>query len=226
MSVVRAGFGRNLDFDDIYKHVTMPQEVYLLRNGKISAMASYNRRVFIGKNCLIVEGIAMLPEVQGKGLFREMTCNAQTSETKNKTEIVCLRTQNPRMYRALEKYCRSVYPGQPVKMNNLDDLALAIANMVCSRKLIKEFASYLNCSADENCVVRGYYGGLFYGQEPHHPKIDSLFTELGVNLCKGDGLLVVGAGRHCKSINLGDGIILQDGVYYEQLYGYEGMKPE
>ncbi len=174
-NVVRNGFGRNLEFEDIYTHVTAPESVYLLRNGKINAMASYNEKMFYGSPSLIVEGIALAPEVQGNGIFKMLTEQAIGAN-----EFVCLRTQNPRMYRALEKFCKIVYPNQEKTPDNLN-LAL------------EEFAKYTRSERDEYGVVRGYYGGLFYGEEPTHCKISKFFKEnLKMNLSKGDAVLAIG----------------------------------
>ena len=67
--VVRAGFGRTLDFSDIYAHVTVPEEVYLLRNGQIKAMASYNRKIFSGFFRTDSQGF-FIPATIGKGKYR------------------------------------------------------------------------------------------------------------------------------------------------------------
>jgi len=117
----------------------------------------------------------MLPEVQGKGIFGLMTSQALKSES-----IICLRTQNPRMYRALEKYCKYIFPGKETTPDSI-------------RLIQKEFADYTRSKIDEGGVVRGYYGGLFYGEEPTHCKISKFFKEdLKMDLSKGDAVLAVG----------------------------------
>lgn len=175
VKVVRDGFGRSLGFQDIYQHVTNPESVYLLRNGEIKAMASYNSREFCGFKSLVVEGIAISPEVQGKGIFSLMTKNAMKSNL-----FVYLRTQNPRMYRALERCCGNLYPNPENHSGNLNHF-------------LREFADYLGCTMDEKGVVRGCYGGLLYGGEPTHPTISRFFKEdLQMDLSKGDAVLVMG----------------------------------
>jgi len=137
-------------------------------------MASFNSRKLSGIPCLIPEGVVIVPEMQGKGIFKrfvDFVINGQA--------LICLRTQNPRMYRALQKYCCSIYPGE-------EETPEAIS------AIIKDFAKFSNCEIDSNSVVKGYYGGLFYGETPHHQKIDPLFKKLGVDLDKGDGLLIAG----------------------------------
>lgn len=171
---MNSAFGRNLEFDDIYNHVTSPESLYLLRQEKMVAMASYNKQKFADVDSLVVEGIAVAPEMQGKGIFKAITNHALNGEM-----VICLRTQNPRMYRAMEKYCSETYPGEK-------------DTPVVTKAITLDFAKYLRCAIDGNGVVKGYYGGLFYGQEPHHSKVDPLFQKLGVNLHNGDGLLVVG----------------------------------
>lgn len=172
--VVRRAFGRNLEYDDIYQHITSPENVYLLKNGEINAMASYNRRVLSGIPALVAEGIAVAPEIQGKGLFRMITDVARERES-----VICLRTQSPRMYRALEKYCSAIYPGP-------NSMPRAIG------EIRGDLAEHLGCAIDEKGVVKGYYGGLFYAQEPAHKSVSPFFKEVGVDVNKGDALLVVG----------------------------------
>jgi len=145
-----------------------------MQDERVSAMASYNRTTLSGLPSLIVEGIAVDTKMQGKGFFKNVTDIARKNE-----EIICLRTQNPRMYRALEKYCSQIYP--------------------CAREMpkkieiiLEDLTKYMNCQIDKNGLVKGYYGGLFYGEEPTHEKISPLFRNLGMKLNDGDGLLVVG----------------------------------
>ncbi len=168
----------------------MPKSVYLLRNRNIKAIASYNRQIFAGFHSLIIEGICLDPSIQGKGIFREITNKAIKNE-----EVVCLRTQNPRMYRALAKYCRNIYPSD--KERSIDIKATLI-----------DFAEYLKCSIDSNGVIKGYYGGLFYGEEPSHQQVDFLFKKLGIDLYQGDGLLVIGTVEPMH---------MQDGLYSDYL---------
>ena len=185
---MRNGFGRNLDFQDIYNHVTSPDEVYLLRNGDIKAMASYNRRVFADTPSLVVEGIAMDSSVQGKGVFGEITQNVVNSES-----VICLRTQNPRMYRALQKFRDKIHPRQRRTSENPFYLAFDFADNTFCKELIGEFANYLNCKIDDKGVIRGYYRGLFYGEEPTHCEVSKFFKDdLKMDLSKGDAVLAMG----------------------------------
>ena len=153
----------------------MPERVFLIRNGEIKAMASYNRKSFADHSCLIVEGICLDPSIQGRGIFREITDQAMNGE-----DVICLRTQNPRMYKALANYCTNTFPGlksMPQQVRNLQE----------------EFATYLKCDIDDKGVVKGYYGGLFYGKEPEHSSVGRFFKQdLGMNLNKGDAVLAIG----------------------------------
>ncbi len=169
----------NLEEDDIYEHVTSPKEVYLCRVNRnehkiIAAMASFNKRDFCEIPCLIVEGIAVHKEYQGRGIFSDMARNVIGDE-----QVICLRTQNPRMYRALEKLCKRVYP-------NYEETPELI------KSIRRDFAGYLGEDCDENGIVMKHYGGLFYGIEPRHERVSKLFEHLGVKVLEGDGLLVIG----------------------------------
>jgi hypothetical protein len=182
-------FGRNLDLKDIYNHITLPEEVYLLRNRGIQAMASYANKYLADKSCLIVEGVAINPDFQGRGIFASLTSSAIDSQ-----DFICLRTQNPRMYRALEKICDRVFPGPVVNFINSDKLVIEFADRQGFRYLLREFADYLKCNLDSRGVVRGYYGQLFYGEEPKHCRITNFFKQdLKMDLSKGDAVLLVGS---------------------------------
>lgn len=181
-SVVNSAFGRSLEFEDIYQHVTSPEQVLLLRQDKrLVAMASYNSLEFermTDCSCLIVEGIAVIPEMQGKRVFRTITDNVVNENY----HYLCLRTQNPRMYRALQNFCLATSPSGNRIPKELS-------------KVMRNLASYLKCQIDKNGVIKGYYGRLFYGIEPTHNEIDPLFQSLGIDKNNGDGLLVVGEIR-------------------------------
>ena len=153
----------------------MPEKVFLLRNGEIKAMASYNRRSFAGHSSLIVEGICLDPFIQGKGIFKEITDQAIGDE-----ETICLRTQNPRMYRALANYCSITFPGLKSMPKEF-------------RKIQERFAAYLRSDIDDKGVVKAYYGGLFYDKEPEHCSISRFFKQdLEMDLNKGDAVLAIG----------------------------------
>lgn len=138
-------------------------------------MASYNTQNFNGFNSLIVEGIALSPEVQGKGIFKLLTSQAIDSQ-----KAICLRTQNPRMYRALEKFCKETYPGKKETPKKI-------------KSALEEFARYANSKLNNLGVVKRYYGSLFYGKEPTHCEISKFFKEnLKMNLLEGDAVLAMG----------------------------------
>lgn len=168
-----------MEYQDIYLHIASPETVFLAEeDNRVLAMASFNSAILSGIPALIVEGIAIAPEYQGKGLFAKMTDRARKGEY-----AVCLRTQNPRMYRALEKYCFIAYP-------NKNEMPRAIAEVRNS------LALHMQCQADEMGIVRGYYGGLFYGKEPEHPETTPFFKEeLGLHIERGDAVLCIGLGR-------------------------------
>lgn len=173
--IVRDGFERELDYNDIYLHATSPDSLYLLMDQKkVLGMASYNRTNFATLPALVVEGISLAQEAQRNGMFSKITNQAINGES-----LVCLRTQSPRMYRALEKYCTSIFPGNDKIPDEIraarDDLAI-----------------HLGCESNEDGIVKEFYGGLFYGKEPRHEQASMLFSKLGVDLEKGDALLCVG----------------------------------
>lgn len=176
VKVVRKAFGRDLEFEDIYRHVTLPEEVCLLRqNGSIVAMRSHNRKNLSGLPSLILEGAAIDPSLHGNGIYGKLLSEIYKGEV-----VICLKTQNPRVYAGLEKFCAKVYP-------RMDEMPCAI------REIQKSLALNFGCKIDENGVARGYYGGQLYGEEPFHERVSPFFKEkLKMDFYKGDGILVVG----------------------------------
>ena len=168
-----------MDYQDIYLHVTFPETVFLAEEqNRVLAMASYNSVILSGIPSLIVEGIAIEPETQGKGIFSKMTDTVRNGEY-----AICLRTQNPRMYRALQKYCALIYPDKKETPSAILEMRIALAEC-------------MDCKTNERGIVKGHYGCLFYGEEPTHPKVTSFFREeLGLKLELGDALLCIGLGR-------------------------------
>ncbi|MAG40158.1 hypothetical protein CMI41_04285 [Candidatus Pacearchaeota archaeon] len=139
-------------------------------------MGSYTTRVLEnGLRYLVVDGVVFAPELQRKGLFSKITNAALTGSE----GFVCLRTQNPRMFRALENLC-SITVGARENLRGIFE------------KVREDLVDYFGCETDPLGVIKGYYGGLFYGERPEHKEIDPLFSELGVDLDKGDALLAIG----------------------------------
>lgn len=177
VGVVRRAFGREMDFEDVYNHVTHPQEVFLLRDnlGKLIAMRSHNRVIFSGLPSLVLEGAAIDPEYHGRGVYQILL-----SEIDKRGRIMFLRTQNPRVYAAFSRFCDTVYP-------NERETPEAIA------ALLKAFSEYLRCKTDENFVVKGQYGHMLYGNEPSHKDLSDFFNKkLGMDLSNGDAVLLAG----------------------------------
>lgn len=138
-------------------------------------MRSHNRKDLSGIPSLVLEGIAIDPSLHGNGIYRRIL-----SEVHKREAILCLRTQNPRIYAALEGYCNAVYPGK-------GEMPGAI------REIQKSLASDFGCRINERRVIKGYYGSLFYDKEPLHERISPFFKDnLGMDLHKGDAVLLVG----------------------------------
>ncbi len=176
VSVVQDAFGKKLNFDDVYEHVTSPESLYLLKDSnKIVGIASYNTIELSGFPSLIVEGVAFSNEFQKKGLFEQITSHALNGES-----VICLRTQNPRMYRALEKICQNIFPKETKVVPN------------AIKEIRNELANYFGSECNKQGVQKGYYGGLFYGTKPEHNVVSRLFDRLGIQLNKGDALLCIG----------------------------------
>ncbi|MEK6894983.1 MAG: GNAT family N-acetyltransferase [Nanoarchaeota archaeon] len=174
--MVRNAFGRpDMDYQDIYNHVTSPENLVLLESDKVIAMGSYNCKKFSGIPSLIVEGVAIDPQFQGRGIFSELT-----NQVLDGTALISLRTQNPNMYRSLENYCAEIYPNEFPTPSGI-------------QAVLKDFAKYLGCEINEKGVVKGYYGGLFYDKEPVHPTRSALFKNVfELNINQGDAVLAIG----------------------------------
>ena len=147
----------------------------LRSENSIVAMRSHNRKNLSGISALILEGAAIDPLFHGKGVYGKIL-----SEIYQQESVICLRTQNPRVYAALEKFCSSVYPSRKETPELI-------------KRVQTDLAFDLRCEIDSYGVIKGYYGSLFYGVEPYHDRITDLFKEkLKMNLHNGDAVLVVG----------------------------------
>jgi len=179
VEVVKDAFSSPMEFEDVYQHLTLPEKVYLLFNeDEVIGMGSYSQKVFSGIPVLTTDGVAIKEKFQGKGLFSELTDLVLNGE-----RVICLRTQNPHMYRALEKKCNIVYP------NTKTGIPEAL-------KLVRnEYGNFLNCNLDEFGIARKFYGKSLYGKIKYHPLVSRLFEEMKMNISAGDGLIVMGVRR-------------------------------
>lgn len=180
VDLVNRSFGRNLEYGDIYAHVTSPDKVYLMTgsDSSIVAMGGYSKKILSGMPSVYVDGIVVDPSFQGREVFREITDRAMDGEN-----LLCLRTQSPIMYRAMQKYCSVVYP-------NSGDMPQGI------KEVRNDLAKYLKSRLNSRGVIEGHYGGMFYGKEPTHPSVSNFFREgLNMDISKGDAVLVIGVIR-------------------------------
>lgn len=177
VDLVRRSFDSKISYEDIYQHVTIPDDVYLLEDGdKILAMASYSHMHFGSLPVLVAEGAAVAPEVQKRGIFGKITKFAFRYE-----HFILGRTQNPHVYRAFQDFCFDVYPnsrGTPKTIIDIrEDYAL----------------NHLSCKIDKLGVVRGVYGRSLYFHMPLHEKVTKLFEqELHMIPDNGDAVILVG----------------------------------
>ena|SRR3989338_3519117 len=187
VDTVRQAFGSEMTREDIIAHLKNPQKRYLATDdsGRIAAMAGYSQHLILGSHLLFVDGVAIHPDFQGAGLFRELTNMALENE-----EFIGLRTQNPRMYRAIEKIsqggicpsasCQHLREGTEKELKRL----CAIKNALCAK---------VGFSVDFQGVIRGCYGRSLYGEVPQHNRTTPLFQEvLKVNYERGDSVVCVG----------------------------------
>lgn len=180
VQVVRDAFGTPMTEEDIYQHLTMPGKVYLLRDSAgILGMCSYTPKKIAGRDLLFVDGIAIDPKRQAQGIFGEVTQIASEQE-----EFLALKTQNPRMYRALEKFCGVTYPNESLVFP--EDIL----------PLMKNLAQDLKLNVDKSMVARGFYGTSLYPKMPVHRSGSRLFDNiLQVNYSRGDSVLCLGVKR-------------------------------
>jgi hypothetical protein len=177
VNVVRAAFGTEMSEKDIYNHLVIPEQVYLMIDDEgIFGMCSYSTKNIDNYQILFVEGIAIDPKKQGCGLFEKATNIAITNE-----EYIGLKTQSPRMYRALEKFCDEIYPNKKMDFSQEADY------------LISKLSENMNLDVDEKKVARGIYGAALYTQPQLHKEASELFDGiLKVDYNKGDSVLCLG----------------------------------
>lgn len=183
VKMVRKAFGTEMKEDDVYNHLTKPGKTYILRSeGKILAMGAFTHKKISETLMLYVEGIAIHPSLQGKGIFREKTTQALEGE-----KVLALRTQNPRMHRALEKFCDYICPNK-----NCNTLYCRTELL----KLKKDLASELDMKIDGLGVARGFYGKSLYQTQPTNTTSSILFNEiLKVDYQNGDSVLCIGVKK-------------------------------
>jgi len=173
IEAIRDGFGSEMTKEDCYNHLISPDKLFLVEeNNEIKGMASYSN-INIGENILFAEGAAFKKEVQGKGLFKQITKLILNDE-----RFIGLKTQNPRMYKALESMCSNISP-------RFGKDSLYYKKM--------RFGRSLNILTDEYGVSRGFYGTSLYSEIPQADKITmNLFEMLNIDYKKGDSLICLG----------------------------------
>ena len=172
--VVREAFGSNIDEEDIYHHVVSPEKVYLLRGEENQpvGMFSYTTKNIFGKELLYIEGIAISKKFQGRGVTQAVNSVVHSGEN-----YIGMRTQNPHMYRVLEKFCDKTYPSINGELS----------------ELVFDLGKVLGMRLDDKGVARGYYGKSLYGKVNLHPRISHLFDNiLKMNYNEGDSVVCVG----------------------------------
>ena len=178
VEIVRDAFGTEMGEQDVYEHLTEPDKVFLLEGGsECVGMYSFNSINLGEHSMLFVEGMAVHPSFQGKEIFSSITSKIWKGE-----KFIGLKTQSPRMYRALEKFCQG-------------DLCPA-QELACVPQLfhVKEMLSEsLGIEIDSFGVARNLYGKSLYASEQTHPITSNLFNDhLKINYDAGDSVICVG----------------------------------
>ncbi|MBI4143622.1 hypothetical protein HY486_00030 [Candidatus Woesearchaeota archaeon] len=166
------GFGFQMGYDDVLGHLTAPQKVLL---GYVSSapviMYAHSHLNLKGRQVMYVDGVVVRKDFQTKGMFPAMT--RMIAEN---AEYIGLRTQNPAMQRALEKYCKTTHPGH----NDSDEEI---------KQVQQNLAKHLGMNIDENGLQKGFYPiRLSYNKILQN----HVFTKIGVMQENCDAVLVVG----------------------------------
>ena len=128
--------------------------------------------------------------MQGHDVFRNLTNQVKRGEEK----FLGLKTQNPRMHRALEKICSTICPSLDCEIicssKNGEDCK--ISNKLYNIR--NNFAKEINANIDELGVVRGAYGKSLYANNiPFHSKSSKLFNKiLKLDYLAGDSIVCIG----------------------------------
>ena len=180
VEMVRASFGSLMTEKDIYNHLINPAKLFLAKNGGIVVvMYAYTPINLLGERVLYIDGVAVHPQFQARGIFSKATLEALDGQ-----KIIGLRTQNPQMHRALEKFCHTICPSRKV------DYSLQLI------KFRDALADFLGMEIDSRGVSRGFYGKSLYPIIPFHQTSSALFeTLLKVDYALGDSVVCVGLLR-------------------------------
>ena len=176
VKVVREAFGSLMTEEDIYNHLTEPKKVYILKdNEEVFGMYSMTPKDIAGNKIFYVDGIAINPKKQGKGIFKNVTHKVREDEN-----FVALRTQNPCMHRALEKLCGNIYPN--IEGNMPEEI----------ESLMKSLSNNLMMPVDNQMVARKFYGKSLYSSITKNKRSSYLFDKiLGIDYNAGDSVLCI-----------------------------------
>jgi hypothetical protein len=191
--VARQAFGSEMGEEDVYNHVIeFPHILYLARNDeKLVGFSSYREfnLQHIG-NVLYLDGIAVKPEFQREGLFKEINCR-QISD--GEYRYFAMRTQSQVIYgatKSLKAFLKpnwqmEVYPNRELKpTKEVRDLAIHLAKNELG----------MGDFDPETFVGRKTYGKSLYGQNPHYPGAADFFEDvLNLDSDKGDSVIIIGS---------------------------------
>jgi GNAT superfamily N-acetyltransferase len=95
--IVRVGqraFGESMDGNEILEHILPTDRLYLAReNNILQGFATAN----INLESIHLEGTAVDPEYQGRGLYRKFTCEIIDLALDQSKQAITMRTQNPKI---------------------------------------------------------------------------------------------------------------------------------
>ena len=182
LPTTRSGFGTPMERDDVEKHLIHVDRTYLLfAEDRLVGFSSYDFHETSDGSVLYLSGIALDRSAHGRGLFAAV--NARALDEYDPQYFV-MRTQNPVIYRGVEKLVDTIYPGSGVSPAPVLRIARHFAGAPME---------------DATHVVRGLYGTCLYDDVPLLQPTRRFFDEcLRMDYARGDSVVIVGERKSTR----------------------------
>lgn len=176
LPTTRSAFGTPITEDDVCNHLFDADRTYLLEHdGALVGFSSYKHLHTEHGAVLYLSGIAIDRSAHGKGLFRCVNEHALASYD---PDYLVMRTQNPVIYRGVERLVDMICPARCPSPERVLDIARRFAG--------KEMEP-------DTHVVRGLYGTSLYDVIPADLPTRDFFDEcLRMDYARGDSVVIVG----------------------------------
>lgn len=194
--IARNAFGTQITKEDVRNHIIPVSTMALAKLGKdIIGFATTDFYRVEDYGVIYLVGTCVLREHQRNGVFSQLLDIVLKEETfkHEEAKIFVTRTQNPVLYKSVNKFLDEIYPNNDNTCNKKEYL-----------KLGERFArEILDGKLSDNFVMKGAYGRCMYDEIPRSEdtSVNSLFDKL-LDYNDGDAVLIVGKLKRVQSNTL------------------------